>query len=90
MNDRICSETAASDSTSPSGSAARLVRRTFAALNRNWHDTLYLERRLLDAQRPWEQSGPLRWQPAPGGWRVVGAYLPDDGATRPTASRPTV
>jgi hypothetical protein len=65
---------------------ARLIRRMFAALARNWQDTRYLQRRLLDTQRPWDQQGPLRWQHAPGGWRMVGAYLPDDGcAARPTA-----
>ena len=65
---------------------ARLSRRAFAALARNWHDTLWLERRLLDAQRPWDQQGPLRWQHGPGGWRMVGAYLPDDGRiARPPA-----
>ena len=56
-----------------------LVRRALAGLRRNWHDTLYLEQRLLDGQRPWEHDGPLRWQRELGGWRMVGSYLPDGG-----------
>jgi hypothetical protein len=60
-----------------SSRAARLVWRAVAGLRRNWHDTLYLERRLLDSQRPWERDGPLRWQRELGGWRMVGSYLPD-------------
>jgi hypothetical protein len=55
---------------------ARLVRRLIASLVRGWHDSVYLHQRLLEAQRPWEQEGPLHWRREPGGWRVVGTCLP--------------
>jgi hypothetical protein len=79
MNDRNAITTSRRRTAGP-------IRRTFAALARNWHDTLYLQRRLLDARRPWDQQGPLRWQHAPGGWRVVGAYLPDGNRTATSAA----
>jgi hypothetical protein len=81
MNDGTRPETSAAGSITSRSRLARLTSRMFAALARNWHDTVYLERRLLDAQRPWDQQGPLRWQRELGGWRVVGAYLADDGRT---------
>ena len=46
------------------------------SLVRGWHDSVYLHQRLLEAQRPWEQEGPLHWRRELGGWRVVGSRLP--------------
>lgn len=86
MTDWTSFEAPAAGPTSSSSRTARLVRRTVAALGRNWHETLYLQRRLVDARRPWDERGPLRWQHQLGGWRMVGSYLPDDGRTAsPTA-----
>ena len=78
MNDVAPTETPAGRPVSSSTRSVRLVRRTLAALARNWQDTLYLNERLLAARRPWEHLGPLRWQHEAGRWRIVGSYLPDD------------
>jgi hypothetical protein len=78
MNDVAPPETPAGRPVWSSRRTVRLVRRTFAALARSWHDTRYLNERLLAANRPWEQLGPLRWQHEAGSWRIVGSYLPDD------------
>ena len=60
----------------------RFVRRLVDSLGRGWRDSLYLHRQLLEAQRPWDHHGPLRWQRQRGGWRIAGSQLPDnvDGA----------
>jgi hypothetical protein len=64
------------------GRTARLTRRVLDALGRNWRDTVYLQARLLEAQRPWEQQGPLHWRrQLGGGWRMVGSYLPEAEGT---------
>ena len=55
---------------------ARFVRRLIDSLVRGWHDSVYLHERLLEAQRPWDQEGPLHWRRELGGWRVVGSRLP--------------
>ena len=48
----------------------------FAALVQAWRDGVYVQERLLAAQRPWEREGPLRWRRELGGHRLDGAYLP--------------
>jgi hypothetical protein len=53
------------------------VRRLIDSLVRGWHDSLYLHRRLLETQHPWDNQGPLRWQREPGGWKLVGSRLPE-------------
>jgi hypothetical protein len=78
MHDGIPFETPSARQNPSTRWMARVARRTLAALARNWRDTRYLHGRLLDAQRPWEQHGPLRWQHELGGWRLVGAHLSDD------------
>jgi hypothetical protein len=84
MSDLEPTESPVGQPNSSSSRIYRLGRRTLAALVRNWHDTRYLNERLLDARRPWEQQGPLRWRHEPGRWRLLGSCLPDD----PTASWP--
>ncbi len=54
------------------------ARRLIGSLTRGWRDSLYLHRRLLEAQRPWEHQGPLRWQRQYRGWRIVGSRLPEN------------
>jgi hypothetical protein len=45
-------------------------------LARGWRDALYLQARMLELQRPWEQRGSLRWRREIGGTRLVGSHLP--------------
>jgi hypothetical protein len=86
MNDAIRPGNPSGRSNSSGSRTARLAHRLLAALARNWRDTLYLNERLVRAQRPWEQQGPLRWRRERGGWRMVGAYLPDGERTSSPAA----
>ena len=61
---------------------ARPVRRLIDSLVRGWHDSVYLHQRLLEANRPWEQEGPLHWRRELGGWRIVGSRLPPQDGPR--------
>jgi hypothetical protein len=53
------------------------MRRLIGLVVRGWQDSVYLHQQLIDAQRPWDHEGPLRWQGGSDGWRIVGARLPD-------------
>ena len=61
------------------GSLTRLAERVATVTVRGWRDAVYLQERLLDAERPGETEGTLRWQRQLGSHRLVGSYLPGTG-----------
>jgi hypothetical protein len=48
----------------------------FRWVRRLWRETLAAQEALIEVNRPWEQTGPLRWQKRFGGWELHGRETP--------------